>query len=308
MEKKDTFYKRHLFEFSVGFLALSVIISYASKVFYLTVISIYFIFLLFYVRHISKKWEDTLVKISDFAFLVLLGSPALVYIFINLLDYSIKMWPGLLEIQGTKSDWISFSGSIIGGAMTLFAVVFTLQTERENRRHERVLSLLPLLEVKVKKLKTNDIYSLAQFRSLEIHNITENHAKNIRIKSADISWLKLIDGSYDTYDKLMQEDSYFLSDSIYISLLPGKSSKNIEFRFNTTENQDLESIAYVVGNKCVLCLILSYEDVLGIGKYEHEYKLILDLTFDHNRYGLNEKGNIVPYYEYNDETNEMIPA
>ena len=69
------------------------------------------------------------------------GTYSIIY---NIIRYS-SIWKSLKV--GDTGDWIGFSGSIIGGLMTMFALVFTIQHENQNRKQERIEQLKPYIDI-----------------------------------------------------------------------------------------------------------------------------------------------------------------
>jgi len=75
---------------------------------------------------------------------------------------------------GTISDWIGYSGSILGGSMTMLAVIFTLRfenakqvNEKNQRKYEMAIQSIPLLHIIVSqtecdKLVNRSIRKLSQ--------------------------------------------------------------------------------------------------------------------------------------------------
>lgn len=51
------------------------------------------------------------------------------------------------QIAGSIGDWISFSGSITGGSITMLAVYFTIVNESNNRKRDEEIRIMPYMEV-----------------------------------------------------------------------------------------------------------------------------------------------------------------
>ena len=80
------------------------------------------------------KENKILIKVS---LLLLL----LVFVFI-LIDYFNLMGEAVLRLNG-NSDWLSFLGSIIGSFITLWGIVFTIQSENKKNTDQTRLSIAP---------------------------------------------------------------------------------------------------------------------------------------------------------------------
>lgn len=94
-------------------------------------------------------------KIYYFTILFIITAPLAIYS-VGLL---IKLYELNLVKFGSSGDWIGFAGSIIGGAMTMFALIFTIQNEDKKRiaqkaeddnrfKEEKASSYLPIFEAK----------------------------------------------------------------------------------------------------------------------------------------------------------------
>lgn len=303
MKKVDNSFASKSFWLSISFLVLAVVFGIYQETYYLSFVALYSIAVFSYIRRISLKWNDTMSKVSSFTFIVLFLSPAFVYLMINIIDNFVHLYPGILVVQGSKSDWISFSGSIIGGAMTLFAVVFTLQNERDNRRREKALSILPLLKCHFEQSTNYESASLMNLDKFSISNFSDNHAKNIKIIETTVSWLKPREPFSEEYVMIQNEDQSITQKELYISVLP--RNENQTFKLRIKEPTDIVDIKRLRnhGYECVINVEFEYEDILGYNKYKHVYKLILeqksrihDVSIDNHQ--------IPKYYFYN-ETNEF---
>jgi len=72
---------------------------------------------------------------------------------------------------GTISDWIGYSGSIIGGSMTMFALVFTIQNEDSKRRKDEQFRIMPIIEC-TKISNPNDL-TIGTHINLKFENLSE---------------------------------------------------------------------------------------------------------------------------------------
>lgn len=127
---------------SVVMLLLSLIIG--DK--YVGYVLIYLVFLWLTIYFLSKRNGEILDRISNFTLLILAISPVLVYLIVLVIDIVVLRFPTLFYVEGSKNAWIGFAGSIIGGAMTMFALVFTIQHNEKQHKKEFNLRIMPYIE------------------------------------------------------------------------------------------------------------------------------------------------------------------
>lgn len=104
-----------LIKASPGFLNIGLIIIILTYIYSLT-IAIY--------REQEDTYYDRIVKFTIF---VLVNSPLIIYTIVLFF----KTFPNTLIKIGDASTWIGFAGSIIGGSMTMFAIIFTIQYQNK---------------------------------------------------------------------------------------------------------------------------------------------------------------------------------
>lgn len=93
----------------------------------------------------SVKESDSLSRLVNIILILILVAPISVYGLSIIMKSIFKIFN--VPIISDSNAWISFYGSILGGAITLFAVMFTLSFEREKGKKDKALSLLPTIEV-----------------------------------------------------------------------------------------------------------------------------------------------------------------
>ena len=171
--------------------------------------------------------RDEANRIFYIAALVVICSPIAIYVIILI----IQLVKFMLVPIGDAKTWIGFSGSIVGGAMTLFAVIFTINhdksaREKETKRSEKLLideksqRLMPVIEIVERKdgelLFAKKLYGdndLSYF--FEILNVSENHAREINIQSVEYT-------AYDDQKKKVNLTENLFSTTKTIKILPSK--------------------------------------------------------------------------------------
>jgi len=166
---------------------------------------IYFSTLLFedLYYHKSENNIDYIThRILTFAMLTMLISPLFVYIFALYFriskDFIIKI--------GNTSDWIQFAGSIIGGGLTLIAIVFAFTLEKEFRELEIDKTQVPKLHIDTKIGKNNrNSYDECAFLYNDSSNDTYIHLdlKLINISNYSAKNINLISCEFIVCDELM---------------------------------------------------------------------------------------------------------
>ncbi|MHC1734166.1 MAG: hypothetical protein AB9921_00630 [Erysipelotrichaceae bacterium] len=145
--------------------------------------------------YLLRKDEEN--RIFYIAALLVISSPIAIYVIV-LIIYQIDF---MLLTVGDAKTWIGFSGSIIGGAMTLFAVVFTINHDKSAREKEIIRSEKLLVDEKAQRLMpVIEIYPLRENDELfskkmhgedglsfifVISNLSENHAREINIQAVE---------------------------------------------------------------------------------------------------------------------------
>lgn len=77
---------------------------------------------------IKDSFSSYLDNIYNFVVVILIVSPILAYSISVIIINLFKNYPQNQQfIVGAEDGWLSFMGSIISGAMTLFAVIFTIK-------------------------------------------------------------------------------------------------------------------------------------------------------------------------------------
>jgi len=148
--------------------------------YYLAISFMILLFVIFWFLHASKKWRSVVDMLYDLPFFVVLTSPIITYVMINVISEYVHKNPGILPIQGNTSDWIGFSGSIIGGALTIYAVVFSLQYQDDIRKKDIEFQIMPIIQAnELHHMEYNDNEGLS-FEVL-FENISNYPMKNLKL-------------------------------------------------------------------------------------------------------------------------------
>jgi hypothetical protein len=185
------------------------------------------------------------------------------YLIIYLFRYLLSINPSLQTLViGNQDTWLSFFGSMFGGSLTLVALVLTFKYTDEQRREEKALAVMPVCVGAIKdESKISD--QLKNICLIEISNITENLAKDIKIEEYTIkSFLTINDVIEVRTHNIRQQEFNTVS-----NILQGKKSLILN-PFIPMENS-LERDAQL--EKVEVNVHVSYSDIFGIKKYDLHY-------------------------------------
>ncbi len=180
------------------------------------------------------------------------------------------------SIVGHSSDWIAFSGSIIGGMMTMLAVIYTIQHEKILRKQEQIDQIKPFIHIDLKMYENSRKYAFNDRDEmislyLQVNNISNNNLRDFQIK--DIVRKSNLTDALD--DLIIQEripDNYLSSSENKLGLIKANSLQTLYLSFVYLEKSK------TIGNlsrNVYLTIISEYFDVFGNGPYSHETKINL---------------------------------
>jgi len=160
---------------------------------YIGYILIYLFFLWVTIFLLSRSNIEILDRIANFTIMVLLIAPVMVYLIILVIDILMTNFPSILYIEGSKNTWIGFTGSIIAGSMTMFAVAFTIYNENQKRREELSINSIPYINIVQKDFidSTTAVNCVSNFNptlvnrcpypvALSLVNSSTHPARNVR--------------------------------------------------------------------------------------------------------------------------------
>lgn len=179
-------------------------------------ITILFLIIFLIVVIYDNRSKNLIEKVINFTFLTLFTSPLLVYAIVLIM----KLVKPTIEVIGTQSAWIGFFGSLIGGSLVMFALVFTMQ-------HEKLVHAnlsIPILEMKL-----------------------DNHIVKLPIK---ITGAPNGDGGYhcapEIYIELSNRSKHTAFEIEIVSVMIQNYHLFYELEHRTRYNKDqIESISYI---------------------------------------------------------------
>lgn len=137
--------------------------------------------------------EDSIIdRVLMLSISLLLTSPVFIYLITLVIsEYS----NNLLVIIGDQIAWISFSGSVIGGSITMFALVFTIQhqnfvrkEENEKRQkeidEERALIYMPIINVEL--VNDKEILHFNETDKFAVKCCTQNPLRSFEVTCIEI--------------------------------------------------------------------------------------------------------------------------
>lgn len=136
---------------------------------------------------LNKDFNDDLDRILKVTAAVFLVSPLITYLLVTLIYQLVVQTSGYNFVQGDRNTWIGFAGSIIGGSMTMLALLFTIRHEQKKQKIQRFEDDLRLKEDKASLylpiFEVNRItYFNGKFR-LELESITDKPIRDFKLVS-----------------------------------------------------------------------------------------------------------------------------
>jgi hypothetical protein len=196
------------------------------------------------------------------------------YLIIYLFRYLLSINPNLQTLViGNQDTWLSFFGSLFGGSLTLVALVLTFKYTDEQRREEKALAVMPICVGAIKdEIKVSD--QLKNICIIEISNISDNLAKNIKIEKYTIRSFLTMNGVVEvkTHDIKQQE-----FDNVS-NILQGKKSLTLSPYIPLVDqlerDDNLEKVEVIVH--------LTYQDIFDIHHYDLHYTVEFNLRIRSN--------------------------
>lgn len=179
------------------------------------------------------EFDFIITRILTFALITLSISPLLVYT----ISLYFKINKSFIVKVGSISDWIQFSGSLIGGCLTLIAIAFTINYERgirnleSKRQLQRLINeLRPIIDFSFQLDEQDNIFQ-------DTYTILVSEIINESNQHAFIKDIEILDYKYKLsnvdYDSEFKKDSQRAVDlyTFKNQILAGKTSKEILFSF-----------------------------------------------------------------------------
>lgn len=196
---------------------------------------------------------------------------------------------------GTADGWLAFIGSLLGGVITMLAVIFTINHEKSIRKEEeikrleeKVSELMPILNFSFKTIE-NDQIVLEQGSSLLISkliNVSSQHA--IINKMKIVSYTYLFEGK--TIKKVVdpdKEDSFIIQ-YFEDQILAGNSTN--EFFTNIPLIDEMIEIFHKDASAIIdvtFIVEIEYTDIQKLQKYQ--YGMIRSISIRVNTKGTKAK-------------------
>lgn len=170
---------------------------------------------------------------------------------------------------GSLDAWIQFAGSILGGSLTMLALIYTIDNEDEKRKDDRLFSLMPIIECRPLEGK-NQYTALTSIDKFELKNLSSNIALNIRMIS-------------NTHDFVKQEEDhrYTCTDTVKYEFkgynIPSILAKEESTNFELQQGVDSPEHRKNINRKT---FIFTYTDVhnekVYFTKFEFYFKYFQD--------------------------------
>lgn len=206
---------------------------------------------------------------------------------------------------GTADGWLAFIGSIFGGIITMIAVVFTINNEKEIRKEEKILNIenqisniMPLINIDfLLDSKGNIERSMnTHFIILKLINESASHAIIKNLKFSNYEFIsKNNNRTIFTFD-----DNNFDPDKEYITcvslfentLIAGYTSK--DFLVSCLLPDEVQEYLSINQKDTILVqipIIIEYSDILKLQEYEQLFirGVLISLDFSDSNYYLTHK-------------------
>lgn len=251
-----------LFSYSTKYITFAIIVESVSFILFLLAL------LLQLIEH------DQEYRIYYFTIFVVLTAPLSIY--------SLGLFTQVYKLNiiqfGLSGDWIGFAGSIIGGAMTMFALIFTIQHETKIRKQEKIDLKRPYIDLDFERSKTNQkfikCYEAEENIELFLHvsNISNNIVRNFEI----IKLERYIENNAKYKSMLINEqiiDAIIVTTYSKLHLIKANEAKQLFLCFDHFDSLDVKrGVSRILDFK----VKSKFFDVNGNGPYYHdsEFRII----------------------------------
>ena len=228
------------------------------------VISIVYLVAIIYENRTNSLLENAI----NFTLFALIASPLMVYAIVLIM----KVVSPALEIIGNQSAWIGFYGSLFGGSLVMFALIFTIQHENEIESSKSIplltVTYMPnerdsnQLNTMITKNQDNIVIGPTLF-SLTIENSTPYMAKDVTIKSIRTANDNLHSGN----ESVKYVEQKLLKEASFITILDKSSIYTYYFFLEHTDPNSQLNFDIIIE--------LEYLDTFKLKKYKHitKYKI-----------------------------------
>lgn len=243
--------------------------------------------------------EKRIDRIYYSIFLFVLVFTFLAYVFINAIHHLAANYPALQQYAiGSIDTWIQFLGSLLGGSLTLIALILTFQYTDKQRNEEKTLNVMPICIGSIlDQNKTAD--QLRDICRFEIFNISNNLVKDFKIESFVVETFMNIDGSHSTKSYIVDPKEF---DKVS-NILPG--GKKIEIKPQIPTYEQITRDDHI--EKAISKVVITYSDIFSLRQYTLHYSIEFGLRIKTNspyQYKTaDEKIHFVKEYNFIKETN-----
>lgn len=216
--------------------------------------------------------------------LLLSISVLIAFIFIQILRLLSLWFPQFQSaFVGNEDNWLLFSGSVLGGSITLIGITITLNHSDRIREDDKALSVMPICILST-PLPLKNPHSIQTLISLKILNATKNLMKDVSIIKCDAVFYKSED-----YEQVYKMYSAKEKDILKISNII-KPNEEINFQSNCIEIENLEISEYV--NSMLINAEIAYTDIFSLKSYIVCYTAKFILRTDESRTFKDIKNNV----------------
>lgn len=234
----------------------------------LQILIFYYFIKIIYISQNDKDDEPSVRLASQiliYAMAIVYFSPQIVY----LISLFFVINPNYIIGIGTSGDWLSFAGSLIGGSLTLFAVIFTFILDKKQRESDADLRSIPKIitdwnfgknskdnsYIKRSLVVINQFNKDEVFFNIKLRLINDSSflASKLEFIESKLVFFRDIDSSLND-DQLPIDVINFTEEHI-------KESNMIKFLFNNSEFIMNLPISYP--EKYINVATKSYEDYLS---------------------------------------------
>lgn len=239
------------------------------------IIILYLLYLLF---AISANYKETITnKIISFSLFVIMSSPAMIYSLIRVANALPNFFTGI----GDQTSWIQFSGSIIGGSMTMFAITFSMKYQNMILKNDRK----PKLQCEIQfKGESKNRFRLQDIDSISLFNITNFSMNKIQIVHLTC---KVISGAKNDTELLDNKIAEITNNSFCIETIDSYEEDLIKLYFK--KNEISIDSNFLKGKwKLSFRFIIKYHDSTEENSYYHDFSFLLIPT-QTNLHSVNNK-------------------
>lgn len=214
--------------------------------------------------------------------------------FISLATYAIllvikfTLTPPLFPI-GSIDSWIGFSGSVLGGCLTVLALIITINNQKiiidqekierlndkleqeKKYQEEKSWSLMPIIEISP-LLPNVEIKNLHDYCNFKVENISNNHVRDFEIENVSFSWK---DANRDNI--LVYKVSYSTEEiKNKFSLVPAKTERVINL--DPSIYDEIEQNKNIVYDHivCEVDINIKFHDIMkSTPKYTQNFRMTL---------------------------------